>query len=145
MYEKGERGLLIPLGVNAKANNVRMHYCLWTEGSTKMIISRGRRKRIKHGEGETGGGGEGLSSFLLAKKRRRVGLMNNAGGESRLKQLPGVALFQKLHRQIFREIKTLYRVPELPASVADFSANFYFTVLQFLTLNAFVSAEWKRF
>jgi len=39
--------------------------------------------------------------------------MNNAGGESRLKQLPGVAVLQKLHRQIFREIKTLYRVPEL--------------------------------
>lgn len=54
--------------------------------------------------------------------------MNNAGGESRLKQLPGVALFQKLHRQIFREIKTLYRVPGcyrvLPAVSRRFLSEF---------------------
>lgn len=79
-----------------------------------MIISGGKRKRIKQG-GETSREWRGIVVLLVGEKRRGR-LMNNAGereGESRLKQLPGVALFQKLHRQIFREIKTLYRVPEL--------------------------------
>lgn len=55
-----------------------------------------------------------------------------SGGESRLKQLPGVALLQKLHRQIFREIKTLYRVPArhraLSVSGSRFLANSFFTI-----------------
>ncbi|KAG5342063.1 PEB3 protein, partial [Acromyrmex charruanus] len=57
------------------------------------------------------------------------------GVKAELKQLPGVALLQKLHRQIFREIKTLYRVPEL--------SHTSYVLALFLLVVAVVLAEEK--